>query len=255
MKILITGATGGIAYKLGIKLANKGHFVYMTTHTKNQAQELNKKIINLNLTEKIQVLKLDITNKIDAKIINDLDIDTLFLHASIGEGGSILNIPIDKLKYNYEVNVFSNIKLIKKYIKSRTTNNKQGKIIITSSITSMIPIPYLGSYTSSKAALSMLIKTLNKEIKDTKSNIKVYLVEPGAYHTGFNQVMINKIGDYNSLQKQLKIFKLFRLIESKNINSIVEKMIYLTEHNSIKLIHRTPLLQRILIKLYLIFIA
>lgn len=255
MKILITGSSGGIGYKLGIALANRKHFVYMTTHTKKQAEQLRKKINISKLNKNIQVLKLDITNNQDLNIVDNLDIDVLFAHASIGEGGSILKIPIDKLKYNYEVNIFSNIELIKRYIKKTINSNKKGKIIVTSSIASIIPIPYLGSYTSSKSALSMLIKTLSKELKDNNSKIKIHLIEPGTYKTGFNQVMVNKIGDYDSFKKQLKMYKLFNLLECKNLSSVVNKMIYLAEHNSIKLVHRVPILQRVLIRLYVIFCA
>ena len=251
MKILITGAAGGIAYQLGIKLAKRNHLVYMTTHTTEQKQQLQKKINNLRLTDQIKVFTLDITDNNNLNIIDNLDIDILFAHASIAEGSSILELPINKIKYNYEVNVFSNIELIKKYIKTKN-KNKKGKIIITSSIAGMLPIPYLGSYTSSKAALSMIARTIQKELKYSKSKIKVYLLEPGAYKTGFNQVMIDKIGNHDSEKQQLKMHKIFNLIECKNINSVVDKMIFLAEHDSIKTIHRVPLLQRMLIKLYLI---
>ena len=115
MKILITGAAGGIAYQLGIKLAKRNHLVYMTTHTTEQKQQLQKKINNLRLTDQIKVFTLDITDNNNLNIIDNLDIDILFAHASIAEGSSILELPINKIKYNYEVNVFSNIELIKKY--------------------------------------------------------------------------------------------------------------------------------------------
>lgn len=254
MNILITGATGGIGYQLGIKLAEKKHLVYMTTHTTKQMHQLQQQINCLKLNNQIKVFKLDITNQHDLNLINNLDIDVFFIHASIGEGGSILEIPIDKIKYNYKVNLFSNIELIKRYIKTRP-KNKPGKVIVTSSLAGIMPIPYLGSYTSSKAALSMIIKTIHKELKKSNPNLKVHLIEPGAYKTGFNQVMINKIGNYDSEQKQLKIHKVFDFIECKNLESVVNKMIFLAEHNSKKLIHRTPLLQKILVKLYIIFFA
>lgn len=253
MKVLITGASGGIGYKLGVCLAKRNHFVYMTTHTKSQERELIKKIVSLKMNNNIKVFKLDITNKTDLTKIDRLDIDVLFVHAGIGEGGSILEIPIEKLKYNFEVNIFSNIDLIRKYLKTRIENNKKGKVIVTSSMASVIPIPYLGSYTSSKSALSMLIKTLNKELRISGSKIKIYLIEPGAYKTGFNQVMINKINGYDEVNKQLRMHKLFNLVECRNISAVVNKMVYLAQHNSIRFIHRVPLLQRILIRLYIIF--
>lgn len=253
MKILITGSKGGIGYHLGIKLAKRSHFVYMTTHTDEQKDKLQQEINKLNLKHQIKVFKLDITSKKDRQLIDNLDIDVLYTHAGVGEGGSILKLPIDKIKYNYEVNVFSTIELIKRYYKRLTETNKKGKVIITSSIAGLIPIQYLGSYTSSKAALSMLVRTINKELKIEKAKLKVYLVEPGAYKTGFNQVMIDKIGNYDNVDQQLKLTNIFNLIERRRIDSVVNKMISLSLKDSYKLRHRVPLLQRIFIKIYLIF--
>lgn len=224
----------------------------MTTHTMKQKQQLQRKITQLKMNNRIKVLKLDITNSKDRNIIDSIDIDVLFAHAGVGEGSAILDLPIDKLKNNYDVNIFSNIELIKRYIKKQNNNKKKGKVIVTSSIAGVIPIPYLGSYASSKAALSMIIKTMNKELKNDRSKVKVYLVEPGAYKTGFNQVMIDKIENYSNIKNQFKIHKLFDLIECKKINTVIKKMLFLAENNSIKLVHRVPLLQRIFTKLYLI---
>ena len=60
----------------------------------------------------------------------------------------------------------------------------------------MLPLPYLSCYTSSKAALSILCFTLKKELKQINSNISMSLIEPGAYQTGFNDVMINNKEKY-----------------------------------------------------------
>ena len=86
MRILITGASSGIGYKLGKELIKKGHTVYLTTHTDKELVTLKAKL----LEERLDALsfKMDITTK-DINLVDKLKIDCLINNASIGIGGSI----------------------------------------------------------------------------------------------------------------------------------------------------------------------
>jgi len=243
MKILITGATSGIGFKTGVDLIKKGHFVYFTTHRNKQIITTKDKLKELGLLESASVFKLDITNSDDRKLIYDLDINVLICNAAVGYGGSVVDIPISKLEDNFNVNVFSNIKLIQMYLGHLFIEKKKGKVVVISSIASMIPIPFLGSYSSSKAALSRLITCLNKEMKLIDKDIKIKLIEPGIYNTGFNDVMIVK-------EKQRKLFS---TIGSNNLKSISNKIIKAVESSSNKCIYRAPLYQCIFLKILLLF--
>ncbi len=261
MKILITGARGGIAFLTGITLASRGHFVYMTTHTNEEAHKLKEKVDALGL--KIIIFKLDITNNEDRKMLNNLDIDVLINHAGIGIGGSILDVPMDEVRRNFEVNYFASYDIVRRVGNRMIKNNKEGKIIIMSSTAGIIPIPFLGSYCSTKAAISTMATSLKRELKTLKSKVKVVLIEPGAYKTGFNQVMIDNIDKntgydsvfYNDKIKiHNKLTKLFNLIEKRQLDSIVVKIIEACESGKPKFKYRAPLLQRIFTRIYLIFV-
>lgn len=43
-------------------------------------------------------------------------------------------------------------------------------------------MPFLGSYASSKAAITMMAKCLRLELKKINYPIKIKLIEPGAFH-------------------------------------------------------------------------
>src|SRR5574344_2661132 len=114
MKILITGASGGIGYASSLVLAARGFDVYLTCHTKKEAENLKKALKN---EKNIHVFKLDITDANDRKKVLDLDIDYLFCNAAVAMGGSLLEADMDEVRVSFEVNVFSNFTLIKEVLK------------------------------------------------------------------------------------------------------------------------------------------
>lgn len=260
MKILITGATSNIGYLLAKELSKRGHIVYLTTHTNEQLHNLKKKIKDEKL--KIECFKMDITKKEDRKLIQKIEIDVLVNHAGIGYGGSILEMDIKILRENYETNIFGSFSLIQEFYKLKNKKGEKAKIFVTSSIASMLPIPYLGCYTSSKAAISMLVFTLKQELKYLNKDITISLIEPGAYYTGFNQVMIDNKTLFTN--KNSKIYKninsinrlqrnLFALIEKENYNKLVIKVIKEIEKENPKFKIRIPFSQSLFSKIYLLF--
>ena len=185
MNILITGARSGIASKVIEKIKYDDYTIYVTVKDNLQLKRVKEKYKD---NKNIICLKLDMSNTNDIESVSKLDIDILISNAAIGYGGSISEIDINKLKENYEVNVFGNFKLVQVVLKNITEKNK-GKIIIISSLAGIVPINFLGSYCSTKASISMLTRCLKNELDLINKNIKISLILPGMYHTGFNQVM------------------------------------------------------------------
>lgn len=257
MNVLVTGATSGIGYALALKLIKNGHKVYLCVHNEKEVKTTFEKIKDIKYQDRVSVIKLDITKKDDRMILKDLEIDCLVNQAGIGIGGSLLNMKVSDIKKNFEVNFFSTLEMTKLYIETR--KNKKGKVVITSSLSGLIPLPFLGSYCSSKAALITMATCLRKELKKTNLNIKIKLIEPGAYKTGFNQIMLeNKnirsdkfftesMESITDTQKEI-----FSLIEKRNLSSIVNKMYQAIESDSDKLIYRAPFFQVLGVKLYML---
>lgn len=257
MNILITGAASGIAKKV-IEKIPKEHHIYVTVHTEKQLDLIKNRYQN---QKHIECFKLDITNKFDRKKVENLDIDVFISNAAIGHGGSIAEIPINLLRDNYEVNIFSNIEIIQ-IILSKMIQKKQGRIIIISSLAGNMPIPFLGSYSSSKASLNNLASTLRLEMKLLKSNIKIITVQPGLYYTGFNQVMAEEKFDRMNIdtyfKEQLELLKkyetpFYHLLETNNLESIANKILKAILSKNPKSIYRSRPTQIVFTKLYQLF--
>ena len=187
-KIFITGAGSGLGKEAAIKLARRGHTVYASVHYSNQIDSLLEIAERENL--KLSAFKLDILVSENRKLILDYDIDVFISNAAIGNSGSVADIDINKIKETFDTNVFANLHMVQLALKNMIEKN-YGRIVILSSLVGRIPMPFLSPYCSTKFALEGFGTCLNQEMKLLNklsgTNIKISLIEPGAYATGFNK--------------------------------------------------------------------
>ncbi len=255
MKILITGAYQGIAYLTALTLAERGHIVYLTCHTLKQVKALKEK---LGKPKNITIMKIDITKEEDRKKVLDLNFDCLYNHAGIALGGSIIEADMDEVRTNFEVNVFSSFRLLQLVLRQMIEKDK-GRIVVMSSLASTISIPFAGVYSATKASITSIISALQKEMFLMGTNVKVSLIEPGLYHTGFNQKFLaNKYDDGNyfkDIKKELKTFEkfMFKMLEKKSLDSIVVQIVRAIEDKYPKKVYRAPFIQSKLVKIYSMF--
>jgi len=259
MNIFITGGASGIGYNLTLKLIKNGYFVFLGVHTNKEVRTTLDKIGDIEYKDRVSVIKFDVTSKSDIKMLSKLNIDCLVNLAGVGIGGSLINMEVVDIKKNFEVNFFGPLRVVKEYIKSR--GNFSGKVIFVSSIAGIMPIPFLGSYCATKASLDIMARVLRMELKKTNKKIKVKLIVPGAYKTGFNQYMIeNKdrlnFSDFNedvdSIIENKKL--VFSMVEKKSLDSIINKIYSAIVSDSDRLVYKAPLLQVIASKIYMLFL-
>jgi len=219
MKILITGANSGIAFLESCVLIGRGHDVIMGVKTNKEKENLSVKLKKLNLKADIMVINL--LKKEDLEKVSDLDIDVLHLHAGVGFAGKLRDIDEKVFKENFEVNVFGNLSLIQNFLRRE---NPIKRVVVTSSLLANKTMPYFGSYILTKTTIEKMIKILRLE--NIFNETKFVLVKPGAYHTGFNQYMIESGVKSAMSEKEIKSLKtLFNILEHDNLNSIVYKMV------------------------------
>ena len=66
--------------------------------------------------------------------------------------------------------------------------NNKGHILNVAPIAGMEPGPLMATYYASKAYVIRLSRAINKELKKTKSNVKISILCPGPVDTNFNNV-------------------------------------------------------------------
>jgi short-subunit dehydrogenase len=244
--ILITGAGSGIGKDAAFALCKKGHRVIATTQTDEQSKILLDECELLNLD--IEVFVLNITLPSDRQKIAIYDLDVLINNAGIGESGSLAEIDINRVRNNFEVNVFCAFELSQIALSKMFLNNK-GTVLFVSSLAGRIALPFLGPYCMTKFALSAGAETMRNEIHRVRKNVHISLIEPGGYHTGFNQVNIAKKYDWMNAQSIFfpildKIKKeeerQFAFTEVKSTASIVAKIVKAAEAKRPKLRYSAP---------------
>ena len=224
--ILITGAGSGIGKDSAFALARRGHAVIATTETQAQADALAEEASKEDLS--FIAYKLDITNEQDRTLILQHDLDVLINNAGIGETGPLAEVPMERIRKNFETNVFSTIAMAQLAL-TPMIKKGHGTVIVVSSLAGRLPFPFFNPYSMTKFALSGGVAAMRREVHAIAPNVHLSLIEPGAYATGFNQRMFEtkykwmneESSFFNYIPMLRKNEKQFARMEQKNTQSIV----------------------------------
>lgn len=180
-KILITGAGTGFGKNIAFSLAEQGKSVIAGVEIISQVSALEQEAKERGVS--MQIEKLDVTNPKDREKAWGWDIDVLVNNAAVSEGGSLVDIPEENLRHQFEVNVFGPILLTKGFAR-QMVEKRSGRIVFVSSVSGLMADPLMGPYCSTKHATEAFADSLSKELQEF--NVEVATINPGPYLTGFN---------------------------------------------------------------------
>lgn len=125
-----------------------------------------------------------------------------------------------------------------------------------------MPMKFLGVYSATKASIISLA-SLKKELELLDVDISISLIEPGAYNTGFNQVMLENKYSWMEKKSYFKDYipsireeekRKFALLEKKDLSPIVNKIVDAVISDHPKFIIRESFFQTLGVKLYSLFL-
>ena len=125
---------------------------------------------------------LSIRQAVEQIISEQGRIDVLINNAGIGIGGALELATEDEVNRQMNTNFIGVVNMCREVLPVMRKTRK-GKIINISSIGGVMGIPYQGFYSASKFAVEGYSEALALEVHPF--NIKVCLVEPGDFNTGF----------------------------------------------------------------------
>lgn len=230
--VLITGASSGIGWETAKLLMLRNIKVYAASRhperTKTDEIELLKASYS-HCTGHIIPVKMDVNEEKDivsvlSKILNENStLDAVICNAGNGIAGSIEDTSIDEAKYQFETNFFGAMKTIQACL---PVFRKQGygKIITTSSVAAVVPIPFQAFYSASKSALSILMKALYMETK--QFGIQCCNVLPGDTKTEFTSCRkYTEYSQYENSAYTKRLKKAISKMEKDEMNGMEAKFI------------------------------
>ena len=192
---LITGCNRGIGRAIMEKFMKDGINIVactrqITPELKGYYQQKEKEY---NI--KVYPLSIDLSDENSIKTaMKDLyswklKIDILINNAGIASGGFMMRTGISKLKEVFQINYFSQV-LLTQYILKLMIKNTKGCILFMSSVLGLDARPGGTSYGASKAAISLLTKSLAKEV--AAYHIRVNALAPNLVDTEMAYLMEKK---------------------------------------------------------------
>lgn len=179
----ITGASRGFGRVWAEAALERGDKVAATARKVDSLAALKDKYGAAVLT-----LELDVTKPGQAKAAIDEAfayfgrLDIVLNNAGYSLVGTIEEASAEEVKAMYETNIFGAIAVIQAAL-PLLRQQGGGHILGTSSNLGHVTLPVIGYYASSKWAFEAIHESLAAEVKDF--NIKVTIIEPGAYATEF----------------------------------------------------------------------
>ena len=180
--VLITGASAGIGLSLAEILMKKGMKVYAASRRGGidvECAETGGQIIPVKMDVNNEV---EIADAVDNIISENNRLDALVCNAGNGISGAVEDTLSNEAKYQFETNFFGVVKCINACLPV-FRQQKQGKIMVTSSVAGVVPIPFQAFYSASKSALLLFMNALSLEIKPF--GIQCCTVLPGDTKTEF----------------------------------------------------------------------
>ncbi|MCM1265476.1 MAG: SDR family NAD(P)-dependent oxidoreductase [Candidatus Gastranaerophilales bacterium] len=221
---IITGATSGIGKAL-TEYFSKDNIVFAGYRNESKKADLEKLSSNI-IPFYVDYAKPEtISSAVDFIKSKAKNIDTLINVAGCVVAGAIDTIPVSELRRQFDTNVFGHIELTQGLLSILD----DGKIINISSMASYGIFPFISPYCSSKRALDILFNCLSLE---TKQNIKVVSVKPGAIATPLwsksieeNTETIENCTNYDKETAYLKKNALKNELHGLSVSKVVEKIV------------------------------
>lgn len=199
--IIVTGAASGIGRATARLLHERGARVVIADVNIDAARELAAE-----LGERSVALHVDVANSTSVRTLIDAVVDTfggidvLVNNAGFGFRGTVATIAEEEWDRLFSVNV-RGVFLMSKYALPHLTASGGGRIVNTSSYTSMVGIADRAAYVASKGAITALTRAM--ALDHIADGVRVNAVAPGTVNSPYFAKMIEAAEDPQALVDEL----------------------------------------------------
>lgn len=217
--VWITGASSGLGEAMAYEFNKKGNRLILSARRSDELQRVKENCHAHD--ENVRILPLDLTDaeslESKAKEAREMfgGIDMLINNGGISQRAYAAESSMETIRKLMEVNFFGTVGLTKAVLPGMI-EQKEGHIVVISSVMGKIGTKYRSSYAASKHALHGWFDCLRQEVYE--HNIEVTLVCPGFVKTNVSKnaltadgTPLNEMGDAHEKAMEPKDFasKLF----------------------------------------------
>ncbi len=186
--VLITGGGGGIGYELATLFRDAGCHIVVVSLLQHELESLQNDFSTKALDQKVIIIQKDLADIEAAQYVFDecekqhLDIDILVNNAGFGAYGQHIDISMEKIVGMLRLNVITATELCTLFGRKMKVKGC-GHILITASMASFQPLPFLASYAGSKSYVSSFAQAFREEM--APFGVTVSCLCPGTTNTNF----------------------------------------------------------------------
>jgi NAD(P)-dependent dehydrogenase (short-subunit alcohol dehydrogenase family) len=175
--VLITGASSGIGRACAVELDRQGYRVFAGVRREVDAEQLRSEG-----SANLQPVMLDVTDEASISRAAELiasetgpaGLSGLVNNAGISMACVLEYIPLDRLRQQFEVNVFGQVAVTQAMLPALRL--ARGRVVNMSSLSGLTAGPYIGPYAASKHALEAISESFRLELRHF--GIRVAVIEP-----------------------------------------------------------------------------
>jgi NAD(P)-dependent dehydrogenase (short-subunit alcohol dehydrogenase family) len=175
--VLVTGASAGIGQAVATELATAGWSVVGASRRGTTGDSWTGLVMDVDDDGSVAAGARSVIDRYG-------HIDALVTCAGWGLAGAVENTPIADAKAQLETLFWGTVRPVQAVLPAMRAN-KSGRIVLFSSIGGVIGLPFQAFYSASKFAIEGWGEALAYEVEPF--GIKVTLVQPGNFRTGFTE--------------------------------------------------------------------
>ena len=172
---VFVGASSGIGYETALRLLGKGYTVSNISRTPCTLGRVRNYKADVSAGSSLEKAVCEAVSAVGGEL------DALIYCAGFSMAAPLEYAEEKDYRYLFDVNFFGAVRAIQSAVPYM--KGKGGRIVLVSSMGSLFPVAFDSFYSSSKAAVDMLVKSAALELEPY--NIRVCSVQPGGTSTAF----------------------------------------------------------------------
>jgi NAD(P)-dependent dehydrogenase (short-subunit alcohol dehydrogenase family) len=199
---LITGCSSGIGRGTAEAFLEADWTVFATARDPDELDSLDRRgcrTAELNVTDSGAVERV-----VDRVFDEAGRLDCLVNNAGYGQFGPVEDVPLERVREQFDVNTFGPLRLIQAAL-PRMRRRGSGTIVNVGGGFRGITGPGIGVYTGSKYALHSMTDALRQEVSG--ADVDVVLVLPGVVATEFYDRVLEEISSYDRTPEYVDLYE------------------------------------------------